>query len=90
MTTFVEALVDLHHDLTLWLPSNSSPFTTLQLILFICVLAWLLSSKSNENLLLRHFLRKVNWYLYGIWFMVKHFKLQSVYLIMHYFVDIIQ
>ena len=71
MTSFVEALIDLHYELTAILPQNSTPFTTLQLLLFACVFAWLLSSKNNENLMLRHYLRKVNWYLYGIWFMVR-------------------
>jgi hypothetical protein len=52
------------------LPENATPLSSSQLLLLACLLGWLLSSKINENLLLRFFLRKLNWYISGIWFMV--------------------
>lgn len=66
--SFVEQMTELYARLSA-LPSEQSSASSLQLCLLACVLGWLLASKSNENLVLRHFWRKVSWYASGVWFM---------------------
>ena len=77
-TNFADAMISLHRQLTASLPTLSENISTLQIMLIFALICWLFSSKNNENLLLRNFLRKINWYLSGIIFMVTFFVINFV------------